>query len=279
MTDEQYYSLKPTQPYFVFDTIDFRQEIYLRDGISHFYTFRTDAEKPHRLVPDGCIEIIFEYDPIRPGHMHSYVCGTKLSYEVDVRNFHSEIFGVRFMPGNHPDMLNVSMKNLQDHRFDLKDVICGDTEWIGRMAKETDFYERMKVFLEFYSEVENKKRKEKYYGKKELLQAVKNFVYAKNGNIKIRELETFTNYSERYINKVFIDEMGFPPKTFCKIIQFQKALEVLNRGRPENMTETAVNLGYYDQSQFIKDFTKFCGTTPLKYLKMRKVFEYQQRAN
>lgn len=279
MTDEQYYSLKPTQPYFVFDTIDFKQESYLRDGISYFYTFKTDAGKPHRIVPDGCIEIIFEYDPLRPGHMHSYVCGTKLSYEVDERDFHTEIFGVRFMPGNHPDMLNVSMKDLQNHRFNLKDVIRGDGEWIGRMANETDFYERMRVFLEFYLEAEDKKRKEKYYGKKELLQAVKNFVYAKNGNIKISELEAFTNYSERYINKVFIDEMGFPPKTFCKIIQFQKALEVLNCGRPDNMTETAVNLGYYDQSQFIKDFSKFCGTTPLKYLKMRKIFEYQQRAN
>lgn len=33
--------------------------------------------------------------------------------------------------------------------------------------------------------------------------------------------------------------------------------------------ETSINLGYYDQSQFIRDFTKFCGTTPLKYLKMK----------
>ena len=30
--------LRPTQPYLVFDTKNFYQEIYLRQGISHFYS-------------------------------------------------------------------------------------------------------------------------------------------------------------------------------------------------------------------------------------------------
>ncbi len=95
-------------------------------------------------------------------------------------------------------------------------------------------------------------------------------VYQSNGTIKIHELEEKTRYSERYINKVFIEEMGFSPKIFCKIIQFQKALELFSSGRPKNMTEICTTLGYYDQSHFIRDFTKYCGITPLKYLKMQE---------
>lgn len=44
--------LKPTQPYFVFDTKDFYQEVYLQQGISHFYTYYLEEDKPLRTVPD-----------------------------------------------------------------------------------------------------------------------------------------------------------------------------------------------------------------------------------
>lgn len=268
MTEEINYVLRSTQPYFIIDTINLQQEIYLKDGISHFYQFNTNEEISPRIVPDACIDILFEYDPERPGHMHSYVAGTKLEFMTDPRLFHKEVFGIRFMPGNHPLMLNITMKKLLNNRFNTEEVLNGDKEWLILMAQKTDFHERIKIFLEYYTKIE--KAKTRFYGKNELLQAVKKFTYESNGKIKIHDLEERTGYTERYINKIFIEEMGFSPKIFCKIIQFQKALEILNNGRPENMTKTSVELGYYDQSQFIRDFTKFCGITPLKYLKMRE---------
>ncbi len=258
--------LKPIQPYFVFDTQNFRQENCLRDGISHFYSFTTESEKAQRLVPDGCIDMFFEYDPSRPGHMHSYVAGTKLSYTVDSRLFHNEIFGVRFMPGDRPVMLDVTMKDLIGKRIESEYALKGDISWLGLMADERDFYGRIRIFSEHYGR--SLQDSEKPSGKLELLAAVKKLIYDSCGKIKIHDLEEKTNYTERYINKIFMEEMGFSPKIFCKIIQFQKSLGLLNCGRKENMTQVAVDLGYYDQSQFIRDFTKYCGITPNKYLKL-----------
>ncbi|MCQ2611562.1 MAG: AraC family transcriptional regulator [Treponema sp.] len=268
MTEETFFALRPTQPFFIFDTENYRQEIYLKNGISHFYTFTTSTEKEHRIVPDGCIDIIFEYNPLRPGHMHSYVAGTPLEYHIDSRLFHNEIFGVRFMPGNHPKMLNITMKELIEHRYNTEDILNGDKSWLALMAGATEFEQRIKIFTEYHSKFEN--TQPKAYGRQELLSAVKQMIYNANGNIKIQELQEKTGYTERYINKVFIDEMGFSPKIFCKIIQFQKTLEILNNDCNENMSETAMNLGYYDQSQFIRDFKKYCGTTPFKYKKMQE---------
>lgn len=268
MTEEINYVLKPTQPYFIYDTFNIQQENYLKDGISHFYQFNTIKNISPRVVPDACIDMIFEYDPERPGHMHSYVAGTKLEYMIDPRLFHKEVFGVRFMPGNHPEMLKATMKDLLNKRLNTEDVLYGNKEWLNLMAQEKNFKERIKIFIEYYTKFE--KKKTRLFGKNELLQAVKKMVYESSGKIKIHDLEDRTGYTERYINKVFIEEMGFSPKVFCKIIQFQKALEILNSGRPENMMKTSIELGYYDQSQFIHDFTKFCGITPLKYLKMRE---------
>ena len=112
--------------------------------------------------------------------------------------------------------------------------------------------------------------------KEELVWSVKRMVYESDGKVRIAEMSERTGYSERYINKVFIEEMGFSPKVFCKIIQFQRALEFLNYGAPDKMTDAAVYLGYYDQPQFIKDFKAYCGVTPTQYLKLLEQHTYTQ---
>lgn len=266
--------LKPTQPYFVFDTEDFFQEVYLRQGISHFYSYRAETSNEIRLVPDGCIDIFFEYDGAQ---MRGYARGTPMQYKVEQRSSHKEVFGVRFMPGVWPELLSVTMKELFDRCVDLVPLLKGNKKWLVQMACETDFYGRIRIFLDAYTNAEEKR--EKPYGKKELVLSIKQMVYDSDGKIKVSELRENTGYSERYINKVFIEKMGFSPKTFCKIIQFQRALEFLNYGVPNKMTDAAVALGYYDQPQFIKDFTKYAGMTPKKYLNLVVGKQYEAKIN
>ena len=43
------------------------------------------------------------------------------------------------------------------------------------------------------------------------------------------------------------------------------------------MTDAAVFLGYYDQAQFIHDFSKYAGITPKKYLNLVKEYQYQNK--
>ena len=264
--------LRPTQPYFVFDTEDFFQEIYLRQGISHFYSYHVEKAREIRVVPDGCIDFSFEYNGTE---MRGYVCGTPVEYKTEKRPEFHDAFGVRFMPGVQPGLINVTMRELFDKRVPMEQVIKGDGKWLDKMAAETDFYQRIRVFLDAYTKAERKR--EKPYGKKELVRSVKQMVYESDGKIKVSELKEQTGYSERYINKVFLEEMGFSPKTFCKIIQFQRALEFLNYGAPDRMTDAAVALGYYDQAQFIRDFTRYAGITPKKYLKLVEERNYKSK--
>lgn len=264
--------LKPSQPYFVFDTEDFYQETYLKQGISHFYTFRKGKHTKLRSVPDGCIDLVFEY---YNGHMQGYACGTRRAYFVEDDHQESTIFGVRFMPGVQPELINVTMRQLLDVRIPLETILKYDVEWLKELEEETDFYQRIRIFLKYYTQIE--KRRKPPFGKKEIVQSIKNLVYESDGKIKVCEMQERTGYSERYINKIFIEEMGFSPKVFCKIVQFQRALEFLNYGAPDKMTDAAVFLGYYDQSQFIRDFAKYAGITPKKYLKMVMEEDYKNK--
>ena len=264
--------LRPTQPYFVFDTLDFYQEIYLKQGISHFYSYHIAKNVPLRIVPDGCIDLFFESDGDK---MRGYVCGTTLTYSCENCKGRESVFGVRFMPGVQPELISCTMKELLSERIPIESVLKGDDSWMKKMAEEPDFYQKIRIFIEAYTKAE--KQRKKPYGKQELVQSVKQMVYASDGKIKVSKMQEKTGYSTRYINKAFIEEMGFSPKTFCKIIQFQRALEFLNYGAPDKMTDAAVFLGYYDQPQFIHDFSKYAGITPKKYLKLVEEEDYKNR--
>ncbi len=265
--------LRPTQPYLVFDTKNFYQEIYLRQGISHFYSCEFIENQPLRVVPDGCIDLFFEYD--REGKMQGYVCGTPLTYEIQERHGMKEVFGIRFMPGNRPELIGCSMRDVLNKKIPIEAELTGDPGWLKELEQETDFYQRIRIFLEAYTKAE--KRKIPPFGKAELVESVKQLVYRSDGKIRVSMLQEATGYSERYINRVFIEEMGFSPKAFCKIIQFQRALEFLNYGAPDKMTDAAMFLGYYDQAQFIHDFSRYAGITPKQYLKMAENLHYKNR--
>lgn len=264
--------LRPTQPYFVFDTLDFYQEIYLKQGISHFYSYHIVENKPLRTVPDGCIDLFFEYEK---GHMQGYVCGTPLVYTCEECKGKEEVFGIRFMPGVQPELIGCTMKALLGKKIPIESVLRGDSCWLTKLEEESDFYQRIRIFIEAYTKAE--KQRKKPFGKQEMVQSIKQMVYESDGKIRVSEMQEKTGYSVRYINKAFIEEMGFSPKTFCKIIQFQRALEFLNYGAPDKMTDAAVFLGYYDQPQFIHDFSRYAGITPKKYLILVEEQHYKNR--
>ena len=264
--------LRPTQPYFVFDTLDFYQEIYLKQWISHFYSYHIVENTPLRTVPDGCIDLFFEYEK---GHMQGYVCGTPLVYTWEECKGTEEVFGIRFMPGVQPELIGCTMTELLGKKIPIESVLRGDFGWLTKLEEESDFYQRIRIFIEAYTKAE--KQRKKPFGKQEMVQSIKQMVYESDGKIKVAEMQERTGYSVRYINKAFIEEMGFSPKTFCKIIQFQRALEFLNYGAPDKMTDAAVFLGYYDQPQFIHDFSRYAGITPKKYLNLVEEQHYKNR--
>ena len=124
------------------------------------------------------------------------------------------------------------------------------------MYNANAFYDRVKVFLEEYTSYEEK---ETSFGKRELLDVVKETAYRKNGSIEIASLEEKTGYTPRYINKIFVEAMGF---------SLAWSYGKIDDDLPTRMADIATFLGYYDQPQFIRDFKKYAGITPKRYLDM-----------
>ena len=89
-----------------------------------------------------------------------------------------------------------------------------------------------------------------------------------NCTITEKELSEESGLSGRYIYQLFTDKVGCSPKMFSRILRFQNALFKLlslSRSRTES---TPYELNYYDQSHFLKEFQKFCGTLPSEMQKI-----------
>jgi methylphosphotriester-DNA--protein-cysteine methyltransferase len=66
--------------------------------------------------------------------------------------------------------------------------------------------------------------------------------------------------SERQLERRFLARVGITPKRFAVLRRFERAL-ALGATRT-SLTAVAIEAGYYDQSHFIRDFSRFAGVSP-----------------
>ena len=101
-----------------------------------------------------------------------------------------------------------------------------------------------------------------------LVQAALEFILKNRGVITINELVKYTGYSERHIERTFIECIGLNPKKFGNTVKLHSFLKLLrDKSREENITNFCYEAGYSDQSHLIKEFRKYTGITPMQYLK------------
>lgn len=91
------------------------------------------------------------------------------------------------------------------------------------------------------------------------------YILQSEGEYTVAELVKLIGFSERQLERKFKKQVGLTPKTLSRIIRFQKILRMAQSSKTLSLVDAAVSCGYYDQSHFIRDFTKFSGDSPLKY--------------
>ncbi len=87
-----------------------------------------------------------------------------------------------------------------------------------------------------------------------------------HGRAEIGALARELGYSRRRLSARFADELGLPPKTFARVLRFERAVARLGRDNGARFAEIAQDCGYYDQAHLNRDFREFAGTSPSSYV-------------
>jgi AraC-like DNA-binding protein len=84
------------------------------------------------------------------------------------------------------------------------------------------------------------------------------------GRTVVGALAEELGWSRRRLVERFREEIGLPPKAVARLLRFEHALELVDRGAP--WAEVAFTTGYYDQSHLINEFRSITGITPRQYV-------------
>lgn len=88
------------------------------------------------------------------------------------------------------------------------------------------------------------------------------YILQHNGAVGLDWLASQSCLSLRQFIRKFEEEIGVRPKTFKKIIRFDRAFRMKNNYSDSDWLSIAIACGYYDYQHLAKDFKEFTGLTP-----------------
>lgn len=238
-------------------SVNYEEVIYDNSIINKVYMISNPVNNLIKGIPDGCIDMqIVE----REGKTEVYLAGSHLQgSDAYVMNY-GKVFGIKFQAGTE-------FESLEKKKFSLDELIgtrCDITDsfdmsrLIYKFENQGGFKELVDCFWSEYS-------KENFQNRNYMVSFLVSQVEKEKGNLNITDLVEKTGYSQRYVNRVCKDKMGFSIKKYASIIRMQYALDVVREKSGEKLYDM---LGYYDQAHFIHDFKNFTSVTPKKYQKL-----------
>jgi AraC-like DNA-binding protein len=105
-----------------------------------------------------------------------------------------------------------------------------------------------------------------------LFAAIINKIDFAKGNCNVEQLATSFSVSVRTIQRLFNKFLGVNPINYINLIRFRFLLQ-LSSNADTDLLSNALDVGYYDQSHFIKHFKVFSSLTPLQYFEKKSIIK------
>jgi len=161
-------------------------------------------------------------------------------------------------------LLGVNPKELNDDCFDLLQIKSIDTnKTVNNLESETDINKKVQIMSDYLLrlvEVASKNSDSR-------IKLATNLIINSKGMLSIKSIREQLFITERTFERHFTREIGITPKQFSKIIQFSTSRNQITDDDYYNLTEISYDIGFSDQSHFIRTFKKYTGKTPSEYQK------------
>ncbi len=227
------------------------------------------AEYPEkqRIVPDGCIEMIFHYG----GRYRQYTSNTETILQPACFVFgqvtspleieptaHTGIFAVRFHPDGFMPFATLPIKEMENRAVPLETLFGPEALQLeAAMLQPIDAPQRISIIENFLLQ--------QLIAPQTIDRIARAGVDAMlllSGTGSVDALSVQLNINRRQLERRFAAAIGISPKQLAKIIRLQTTLKMLNQLPTGSLTALAHENGYYDQAHFIKDFKEFTGKPP-----------------
>lgn len=231
----------------------------LKDFVACYWSLKTTENANltnHRVLPDGCIDLVFDNFSGTSGVM---VGSMTSAVAVNLPPM-SRFFGVRFRPGGAASFIKISLKEITDAQLNLIGVWRDADAELSTISVNAEFRQQISIIENFLER--------KFIGGNSLnpkITAAVDIFISSEGKCSIDTLSRKLEISRQHLNHIFTEVVGLNLKTFARITRFQFALKRARRSPLKDWADLALESGYYDQAHFISEFKSITKLTPTKF--------------
>lgn len=174
---------------------------------------------------------------------------------------HVTALGVRFYPGKAYPFLHVPLHHLQNKVLLLDDI--GQTtlcDIAGQMAEKQTLSAKINV-LESWLLNQLRNIKDESAIVPMSIATLK----TQHRDLSIKQLADKLYLSQRQLERLYQKEVGFTPKQYARLLRIGQARHQLKQRIHDSAGQIGADLGFYDQSHFIREFNSVVGITPGQY--------------
>jgi AraC-like DNA-binding protein len=171
------------------------------------------------------------------------------------------VFGIKFRPGGFQPFLGRPLADITDTVLPAEQLWGPPAAALAeRMAAASGVDRRVALVEEFL--------RDRWPAPDPQVQVVQRVVAALLHDRTIGRVDDVTgmfDINPRTLQRLFQRYVGVSPKWVLRRYRLHEAAAVLAREQHRPWAEVAAELGYFDQSHFIRDFTAAIGMTPVAY--------------
>jgi AraC-like DNA-binding protein len=225
--------------------------------------WRREARHPDifsRVVPDGCIDIIWLGDD------RLMVAGPATRAIIAESQQSADYVGMRFPPGVAPSFLDVAADALIDRHVPLDHLWPRESrELLERAAGRGTAAEKIGLLQTL---VQSKLSGN--FADDELVRTGIGLL-TRSTPPGVGELSDTLLLSERQLRRRFRIAVGYGPKTLHRILRFQRALSFMQRPpSAAKLVDVATTSGYADQPHMVRDFVQLAGLPPIRLMQLHR---------
>lgn len=169
-------------------------------------------------------------------------------------------FGTKFRPGAAKAILpSLDVGRLTGTRIPLVPLLVpGRSPPIPSIVTETRFEESVRLAEGFWRELRSTRTAPESV-------ALVGAIESDPSLLRVEILAERSGRSVRELQRMFRTEVGIPPKETIRRFRLQQAADRFDRNPETGCLDLAMELGYFDQSHFARDFRAVVGVPPETY--------------
>lgn len=227
--------------------------------VEWYWAVHWDLDAPYRaeVLSYPCVNLTFEASEQHLGGFVNGVCTTRFVRELTGRG---HTFGLRFRAGGFGAFTGGDVGALRDRRLPLDEVLSGTEGLAERVLAAPDDAGRAVVVEEFFGG-----RAAPDDPRYALVRRIVAAMERDRDLTRVDQVTAAFGIPARTLQRLFRRYVGAAPKWVLRRYRLQDGADLLAHGRSADLAALALELGYFDQAHFCREFTAEIGMPPLEY--------------